>query len=89
MTPVRLEPAALLSRIKHSTTEPLRSLWTEIGIRIYHELSKQDCLFWDATGSEVQKCNGANVLYYELVCIHLVKDQPAIPVVAMLNDSLS
>ena len=26
MTPVRLEPAALQSRDKHSTTEPLRSL---------------------------------------------------------------
>ena len=26
MTPVRLEPAAPWSRVKHSTTEPLRSL---------------------------------------------------------------
>ena len=26
MTPVRLEPATLQSRVKHSTTEPLRSL---------------------------------------------------------------
>ena len=26
MTPVRLDPAALRSRVKHSTTEPLRSL---------------------------------------------------------------
>ena len=26
MTPVRLEPAALRSRVKHFTTEPLRSL---------------------------------------------------------------
>ena len=26
MTPVRLEPAAPGSRVKHSTTEPLRSL---------------------------------------------------------------
>ena len=26
MTPVRLEPRALRSRVKHSTTEPLRSL---------------------------------------------------------------
>ena len=29
MTPVRLEPAALRSRVKHSTTEPLRSLQGE------------------------------------------------------------
>ena len=27
MTPVRLEPATLRSRVKHSTTEPLRSLF--------------------------------------------------------------
>ena len=26
MTPVRLEPAASWSRVKHSTTEPLRSM---------------------------------------------------------------
>ena len=26
VTPVRFEPAALRSRVKHSTTEPLRSL---------------------------------------------------------------
>ena len=26
VTPLRLEPAALRSRVKHSTTEPLRSL---------------------------------------------------------------
>ena len=30
VTPVRLEPAAPLSRVKHSTTEPLRSLNREI-----------------------------------------------------------
>ena len=29
MTPVRLEPATLRSRVKHSTTEPLRSLLVE------------------------------------------------------------
>ena len=31
MTPVRLEPAALRSRVKHSTTEPLRSLSMHFG----------------------------------------------------------
>ena len=39
MSPVRLEPAASRSRVKHSTTEPLRSLWwpddwSPSGIRI-------------------------------------------------------
>ena len=32
MTPVRLEPAALRSLVKHSTTEPLRSLPGEIKV---------------------------------------------------------
>ena len=32
MTPVRLEPAASRSQVKHSTTEPLRSLFES---RIY------------------------------------------------------
>ena len=31
MTPVRLEPAALRSRVKHSTTEPLRSQFMVAG----------------------------------------------------------
>ena len=30
VTPVRLEPAALRSRVKHSTTEPLRSLLSDL-----------------------------------------------------------
>ena len=34
MTPVRLDPAASRSRVKHSTTEPLRSLWKESNILI-------------------------------------------------------
>ena len=32
MTPVRLEPAAARSRVKHSTTEPLRALLTVLCI---------------------------------------------------------
>ena len=32
VTPVRLEPAALLSQVKHSTTEPLHSLYSPCNI---------------------------------------------------------
>ena len=45
MTPVRLEPAAPRSRVKHSTTEPLRSLSMDLvmnneqAIELYHQLS--------------------------------------------------
>ena len=47
MTPVRLEPTALRSRVKHSTTEPLRSLLNgfNIGFNAYaivgHRLADQ------------------------------------------------
>ena len=33
VTPVRLEPAAPRSRVKHSTTEPLRSLYAGCHVR--------------------------------------------------------
>ena len=39
MTPVRLEPATLRSRVKHSTTEPLRSQEGEVRIRIQGAVS--------------------------------------------------
>ena len=35
MTPVRLEPATLRSRVKHSTTEPLRSLYVGFCLELY------------------------------------------------------
>ena len=35
VTPVRLEPAALRSRVKHSTAEPLRSLCCSRGMSIF------------------------------------------------------
>ena len=44
MMPVRLEPAALRSRVKHSTTEPLRSLtdgrihWNTKGWKTQYDL---------------------------------------------------
>ena len=44
VTPVRLKPLALRSRVKHSTTEPLRSLCsilTTVNINIYFERVKE------------------------------------------------
>ena len=40
MTPVRLEPATLRSRVKHSTTEPLRSLCITLAL----SLSAKKCI---------------------------------------------
>ena len=45
MTPVRLEPAASQSRVKHSTTEPLRSHYWEIPGRVAQLVT---CLATDA-----------------------------------------
>ena len=52
MTPVRLEPAALRSRVKHSTTEPLRSLSLCVCLAVcVHEfingcLLEFMCVYW-------------------------------------------
>ena len=47
MTPVRLEPAALRSRVKHSTTEPLPSLKQKLGCkhiyRTYKTTIRTEC----------------------------------------------
>ena len=48
MMPVRLEPAALWSRVKHSTTEPLRShypcLWTGQGHFDHNHKTRREVL---------------------------------------------
>ena len=46
VTPVRLEPAALRSRVKHSTTEPLRSLPLDIGLSLI-DLLPLHCVYWN------------------------------------------
>ena len=45
MTSVRLEPAAPRSRVKHSTTEPLRSLLITIILSLddEHQRLKSEC----------------------------------------------
>ena len=42
MTPVRLEPAAPRSRVKHSTTEPLRSLKRSVHLNVLLNIYKQN-----------------------------------------------
>ena len=53
MTPVRLEPAALRSRVKHSTTEPLRSRSGEVDLykvkgptTIFSEAEEEKTALW-------------------------------------------
>ena len=42
MTPVRLEHAASLSRVKHSTTEPLRFLYLKVWSMHFNTMSMND-----------------------------------------------
>ena len=56
MTPVRLIPAAPQSRVKHSTTEPLRSLCVT--------LQYKDNFFHDNVGNE-----GCILSFYNLLCV--------------------
>ena len=48
MTPVRLEPAALRSRVKHFTTEPLRSLRFVCELTVHDKLKSEQmaCLLF-------------------------------------------
>ena len=59
MTPVRLEPATLRSRVKHSTTEPLRS----------HKV-----LYEYKNVSRLQKVSRANMSFFFLIGYFLNKD---------------
>ena len=55
MTPVRLEPAALRSPVKHSTTEPLRSLvYSQVPVHIMQidSMKSHFILFQNTTLSE-------------------------------------
>ena len=59
MTPVRLEPAALRSRVKHSTTEPLRTLDCfdnlELSLNMKCMNYKKHCIVMEVG---IQKFNG-------------------------------
>ena len=61
MTPVRLEPAALQSRVEHSTTEPLRSQTLDIQsavatLNIRSRSSKSNEPFLSAINVSMQVC---------------------------------
>ena len=52
MTPVRLEPAALRSRVKHSTTEPLRSPHMDSALIWLNNVVLNDCISGFNGGTE-------------------------------------
>ena len=64
MTPVRLEPVALRSRVKHSTTEPLRSM--NVHVKLFQRPVVQEMLLkyifnFRSGGNFVQPCRTINL----------------------------
>ena len=60
-------------------------LWSETGVRLYHQLSCCNALFLDATGSVVRKIpNCRSILYYKMSIQNPSGRGCSIPVAAML-----
>ena len=71
MTPVRLEPAALRSRVKHSTTEPLRSLTCTM----YFQGRRNTCNMLRSLKQKQRKCGRAPIKYIKQKCFVGVRYQ--------------
>jgi hypothetical protein len=65
--------------------------FSESGIRIWHELCKTSVVFFDATGTVVEKSknNSKEILYYELVFQNKLGGSSCIPVAGFLSDNQS
>ena len=63
VTPVRLEPAALRSRVKHSTTEPLRSHSIISTLFAYGNIVRYDTALVDLTSYFCVLCTHVKVYY--------------------------
>ena len=85
VTPVRLEPTALQFRVKHSTTEPLRSLliyskieqiYAEPKIREYLYLSRNLVLHFRMNGGRFREQRYAYHLQYDrqVLCMDVTPD---------------
>ena len=80
VTPVRLEPTALWSRVKHSTTEPLRSHFrtvtrynipvekqTSLGTSLLKQLVKVN---FDVTNTNAFICNNSEGMNIMIIYLH-------------------
>ena len=64
--------------------------WNINSLQYYHDFSKSQILFWDATGSLIKTGkNEKSFLYYELAIKNLNEKQAAIPLTAMVSNSHS
>lgn len=62
--------------------------FTELGVRIYHNIGKSQALYFDATGTIVSMRN-MTILYYSLVVQHPSSKEPPVPVAEMLSSEHS
>ena len=76
MTSVRLEPAAPRSRVKHSTTEPVRSMARVRGLLVWKEAMEEKGLSVNAGKTKAMICGkGLDLLLrrYSKTCLKLKK----------------
>lgn len=62
--------------------------WNEAGVRLWHDLAKDNVVFWDATGSIIKpRRDEKRFLYYELAVANPIAGNATIPVCSMLSSS--
>ncbi|CAC5423855.1 unnamed protein product [Mytilus coruscus] len=62
--------------------------WNESGIRLLHQLAKNNIVFWDATGSILKtRLDESKYLYYELAVANPTPKEPTIPVASTISNS--
>ncbi|XP_031575226.1 uncharacterized protein LOC116308859 [Actinia tenebrosa] len=79
----------ILGYVQYVSLDPFTiMLWTEAGVRLWHDLASTTTIHWDATGSLVKKCVGeGNVYYYAIVLPHPTAGQPPLAVAEMITNS--
>lgn len=87
-------PGKLPGYIQRVHAEPFSVMaYTEEGVRLYHHLSKTQCLFFDATGTIVSlkrtDYEGSKVLYYSLVLRNPTKGCPPVAVAEFVSSEHS
>ena len=73
--------------IRHiSIMPPYIMYWSEMGIRIWHDMAKHDIVYWDATGTVISpRRDDSKFFYYELACRNPRQGECIIPVSSMIS----
>ena len=73
--------------IQHISIEPVMLfLWTRAPIKIFHDVSVQDAIFWDATGHVVKlKLTSEKLFYYEITVRNTKTNSILLPLASMVS----